>query len=411
MINYDYGPDVITTIDEYRTGPPSLLEESERNYQAAMRYYEQKQAKFLQYAAAKAEMESEQVMQTLEDLMRQLIENEWSQLAQTAQRMVNIDDSGKYIFKPVRDRQNLRVPRALFDKLRNGVNNKNFWSEMGFYYEEWLEERLGNLTNYKINEGFAELLKTFGMSGDIKSDSSIRAKNREIRADLAGGIGINVRTEINAQGKRSTIAYASGTNVPVELQVAFDIQDNRLQGEITDNETLKQYLDTNLFGFSLKRWDQDLYSTEKHITSASGLQRMVNSQFEQSGDRTWNAVYAYRTMINIVSRFLIDILGPINIALITGTNFIWTSELLSDTLFYMHLYSRTSAYVGFGQNRALQEIKPYIASSNVYIKRLIYGRMQALANSQLDYQRRYSGTNNDGTSYVGYGLTFTINNG
>jgi hypothetical protein len=44
-------------------------------------------------------------------------------------------------------------------------------------------------------------------------------------------------------------------------------------------------------------------------------------------------------MVNIISRFLLDILGPVNVAFITGKQFEWTSDFLSDALLTMHLYT------------------------------------------------------------------------
>jgi hypothetical protein len=86
---------------------------------------------------------------------------------------------------------------------------------------------------------------------------------------------------------------------------------------------------------------------------------MLNISYAASGADTWNALYAYRFMIHTVSRYLIDILGPINVAFITGSQFEWTNAFLTDALLSMNIYSD----IVTEEN----EIHPVIQSGNIYV--------------------------------------------
>jgi hypothetical protein len=92
-----------------------------------------------------------------------------------------------------------------------------------------------------------------------------------------------------------------------------------------------------MFGMSVKRWT----STEggHKLTQASGMAAKINATYEASLPKSWNFTYAYHTMLLIISRYLLDILGPTNVAYITGTGFTWANDFLSNALLSMNIYT------------------------------------------------------------------------
>ncbi len=371
----------IPSIDGYQESRRSglqLINETEKNYMVAQSYFVQKKMAFLKAICNNANIEIEKVEQGLITSMNKLIQQVWDK---TVNQVVlnNIDilnkKSGKYIVHNVTSSNWNSIPKELRDKIINGSGtNNNIYSMLGFAYEDWLENALKDNMQKSGDKTVDALLKKFLSkfikTGKVTSPSALRA-DTAIRSDLA--TGINEDTAADKNGLKA------------ELQVAFDIENYRkanglIKPELITNDIniLQEYINSDMFGFSVKRWTTSLYSQQKELTQSSGIKQLITNTFKKSGSHTWNAVYAYRTMVNIISRFLLDILGPVNVAFITGKQFEWTSDFLSDALLTMHLYTQT--YV-FKDDK--YEIKPYVNSNNIYVQRYKRGRKQALLQQGL----------------------------
>lgn len=352
----------------------NLTIETDLNYQAAQSYFVQKKMAFLKAMCNKANVEIEQVENALVSSMNSLITDKWNKINNSVLQqnvIVNNSRSGSYTIKENAQWKN--IPDWLRKRIIENSKNGNIFSILGFAYEDWLETHLkqaaSKVEDANINKLISDMLKQFKKTGSLKSNSSIRGDNLDIRPDLA--IGIDKRT----------VADVNNKDLKAELQTTFDIENYRkdhglLTPEAIQNDTnmLRSYIDSNMFGLSVKRWTSSK-SEPRVLTSASGMQQMVNKTYEQSGDHTWNALYAYRTMVHILSKFLLDILGPVNVAFITGTEFEWTSDFLSDALLTMNIYSpiMTDKY----------EILPKIQSGHIYVQHFKRGRKLALMQQQL----------------------------
>ena len=387
----------ISGYNESQRSGESLVYEADLNYQAAQNYFVQKKMAYLKAMCNKANMEIEKVENALVSSMNNMIQTQWNAINDSVLSEVNIYNSrsGSYSLKNGENGQWKRVPRWLREKIIQSAGNGNIFSILGFAYEDWLAQQLKKTTwmvgDENIKQLLHEFVSQFSKTGALKSNSSIRGNNLDIRPDLAVGID------------KKTVADVNNKKLKAELQTTFDIQNYRQDNNLLtpntisqDTNLLKEYIDSNMFGLSVKRWTSTK-SEPRVLTSASGMQQMINNVYKQSGTSTWNALYAYRTMIHILSRFLLDILGPVNVAFITGTKFEWTSDFLSDALLTMNIYSNimTDKY----------EILPYIQSGHIYVQHFKRGRQKALLQQDLSEKTKDKMTGKD---WEAYQLRFTI---
>lgn len=392
-----------STQETFRTGK-QFLNEAELNYQMTQNYFIQKKMAMLRMLSIKRNLDIQEVENGLVNSMNNLINTEWQQINDSVLQNVKISGgiSGQYTIKENVDWVN--IPPELVSIIKNKVDkNGNIFSILGLYYEKWLKETLStnivNTSNSAINYILNDFLKSFSQTGSLKTASALR-QYADIRPDLATGIA-------NQTGNDG-ILYDNSGKLAVELQTQFDIQNYRQQkGLLTpeaiaeDIDLLKEYIDSGMFGFSVKRWTSEK-SESRMLTSASGVQQIINAEYSSSGNKTWNAVFAYRKMIYIISKYLLDILGPVNVAFITGTSFIWTSDFLADALLTMNVYTK--------RMYANNEIKPYIQSGNIYVQHYKRGRKTAMLETRFSNSKYMFGKNKFGKkTWEAFQLRFSIN--
>lgn len=393
----------INMIENYRTGK-QLLNQAELNYQAAQNYYTQKKMFMLKMLCEKRELDIQEVENGLINSMNNLIQTQWQQINDTVLKNVKIGGgiSGKYTIKENANWVN--IPSDLVNLIKNKSDkNGNIFSMLGLYYEQWLKEQLNNAIvntgNNAINEVLNNFLAGFTQTGALKTSSAMR-QYADIRPDLATGIG--------AEAGADKILRDKNNNLSVELQTAFDIQSYREQNKLftmeaiqNDENILREYIEGDMFGFSVKRWTSEK-SEGRMLTSASGIQAIINHEYELAGNKTWNAIFAYRKMVFIISRYLLDILGPVNIAFITGTSFTWASDFLADALLTMNIYSK--------KIYANNEVKPYINSGNIYVQHYKRGRTAAMLATDFAKSNYMYGKNKKGDkTWEAFQLKFSIN--
>ena len=364
-------------------GNVSLLQaETQRNYQAVQNYYFQKKMMFLRFAAKKENESIEKIEDELVNSMDNLIQQVWGQINDSILGALDIGANGKYNFKQgINQFDTVIISKYIIKRLETSLcTTKNIYSELGFAYEEFLEQAMHGLASSVASAGLADILSGFTQTGGFKANSSIRADMKDIRPDLGYGI-----TKQNAE--------------EAELQVLFDVSNyyDKMSANEKDLENypeqLLKYLQSDMFGMSVKRWT----STEggHKLTQASGMAAKINATYEASLPKSWNFTYAYHTMLLIISRYLLDILGPTNVAYITGTGFTWANDFLSNALLSMNIYTQKK----YKNN----EGRPYIASGNIYINNYAQGRMNTMASAQYTKQTFVKGNN-----WNAYKLNFKI---
>lgn len=314
------------------------------NYASAKAYYSQRRQALERAFTANMQNNTNAIIQYIEEKAHEY-ENKVSEIVKQSLDKI---DNNTYTVK-----QNLTLPEtmeyrtsvenviAALSSFKSGtVSNRNIAAALGNEFENFLAEALSlNALEAEIDETvFAAIggaLSGFTKTGATKSRSWINAGVKDIRPDL----GLNMAMEIdnNNIARLVNATGPKGEKLAVELQEMFDL-DNFLPDNITSNEIIQSYLKSNAYGFSAKVWSAGSMNG-KEFSKSSTLQNFINNQFNKTkqANRTWESNYTARFIVYQISRDLLNIIGPMNVALITGDSFIWMDDFLTKRMFYMDM--------------------------------------------------------------------------
>lgn len=259
----------------------------------------------------------------------------------------------------------INVIKFLSGGKANVKSNQNVAAALGNEFENFLEralmpEALEGQVSSIITEGLNSLMSGFSGTGSLKSKGWTVTGKKNIRPDL----GLNMSAETTYKDAMGVLRL-KGSDLAVELQEEFDLE-NTLPEEITSNDILKAYLDSNAYGFSLKVWKS---SQGKEFAQSKQLQSYINQKFQEGRKRrkTWESTFTNEYVTWQISRLLLNIVGPMNVGVMTGKEFIWMDDFLSRRLFFMDVQiqglrksNRGPGYEGF----------PELPSSSIKIRQL-----------------------------------------
>ena len=242
-------------------------------------------------------------------------------------------------------------------------SNQNVAAALGNEFENFLEralmpEALEGQVSSIITDSLNSMLSGFSGTGSMKSKGWTVNGEKNIRPD----IGLNMAT---AYKDSDGVLRLPGSNLAVELQEEFYL-DDMLPKDITSNDILKAYLDSNSYGFSLKVWKS---AQGKEFAQSKQLQAYINQKFQEGRKRrkTWESTFTNEYVVWQISRLLINIIGPMNVGIMTGKEFIWMDDFLTRKIFFMDVQlqalrksTRGPGYEGF----------PELPSSSIKIRQL-----------------------------------------
>ena len=342
-----------------------LEKTTQLNYEAAARYYAQKKMNFLKLAKLKEKkLEEEEEKNFFENLskaiplvIQNIIIKSWQKIYQDVIGALEIsgrEEGFKYkIANPYNFTRMSSIPEEIKEKIIKGEEKANLYSLLGFEYEKFLEDKIKEVA-IELGEGkVEEIFNEFRSSGASKSVSALRTNYVDIRSDLA--------MNIQEKAGEDKILRDKSNNLPVELQQEFDITKYRTSNKEKDftDTVLNDYLKSNMFGLSVKLWNKRVGLQE--YTQSASLQQKINNVYNNRN--TWNRTYAVYKANEMVSKYLIDIIGPINIAVITGQEFTWMDEFINNNLFSMNVYAKE------GKEYKNNEIKPEIKDNKIYVRK------------------------------------------
>lgn len=342
-----------------------LEKTTQLNYEAAARYYAQKKMNFLKLAKLKEKkLEEEEEKNFFENLskaiplvIQNIIIKSWQKIYQDVIGALEIsgrEEGFKYkIANPSNFSRMSSIPEEIKEKIIKGEEKANLYSLLGFEYEKFLEDKIKEVA-IELGEGkVEEIFNEFRSSGASKSVSALRTNYVDIRSDLA--------MNIQEKAGEDKILRDKSNNLPVELQQEFDITKYRTSNKEKDftDTVLNDYLKSNMFGLSVKLWNKRVGLQE--YTQSASLQQKINNVYNNRN--TWNRTYAVYKANEMVSKYLIDIIGPINIAVITGQEFTWMDEFINNNLFSMNVYAKE------GKEYKNNEIKPEIKDNKIYVRK------------------------------------------
>ena len=242
-------------------------------------------------------------------------------------------------------------------------SNQNVAAALGNEFENFLEralmpEALEGQVSSIITDSLNSMLSGFSGTGSMKSKGWTVTGEKNIRPD----IGLNMAT---AYKDSDGVLRLPGSNLAVELQEEFYL-DDMLPKDITSNDILKAYLDSNSYGFSLKVWKS---AQGKEFAQSKQLQAYINQKFREGRKRrkTWESTFPNEYVVWQISRLLLNIIGPMNVGIMPGKEFIWMDDFLTRKIFFMDVQlqalrksTRGPGYEGF----------PELPSSSIKIRQL-----------------------------------------
>lgn len=336
---------------------------SQQNYQAAKNYYAQRR-----------QMLNNLFTKDTQNFFEEVIKYINEKITEYQEKVVNVVfsklnfENGQYFYngKPL---ENVSYPvQNVIERIGDRrMTQRNIASFLGLEFESFMEhalatDELAKVVSSESVEIINSLISGFTKTGNITSKSAITEGRRAIRPD----IGLGMAMQIDNSG----VARLKNSNTAVEFQALVDLSELvPEEKEITSAEVLQSYLNTNAFGFSMKLWKD---GNNKEFSQSSTLQKMINSQlktYDSFGRRlTWETNYTESYVVYQLSKYLLNIIGPMNVAIISGRNFTWMNDFIDNRIFYMtvqaeNLFEKSKRGAGY-------EIYPHIPDSSIKLKTL-----------------------------------------
>lgn len=193
---------------------------------------------------------------------------------------------------------------------------------------------------------------------------------------------------------RTDIAIGSGNitkDTQMELTIGLDLHNDELEALGTERkivnalirETVRNGVDLNVFGFQAKTYKG--LSGMKWMTSQS-----LGSELRRiyANDKYWSSNYASLYSVYFLSKYVINIVNPVNIGIVYTGGFQFMSDFLEHTRFYMNVIAKSTQKNEQGQPvRSSErrgggyEIIPTVASNEIMMRTLSKGSQMIAVNT------------------------------
>lgn len=378
----------------------TLIQATNHNYSIANNYYTQRRKMFKTFLTNQLNIAQSKVLQDLENNIQEAVQTYWTEGARKlAQDIMFGTKEGEFVnTQSVTERlEKIDVDNSYFTealiKAIKGQDYRQFWTALGIPFEQVLaNEVLPAAFNHMARNANGQIQNLLSIipSGSLTSTASTVSGQRAIRPDLIVGCsGISFQ-------KDDSGVLRSNEGLPVELQgqLQIGLPEESFTGttlDIQHNDILQRFLSeagSQFFGFSAKTWNGN--TNNKAFGHSSQLQSMLNKQFNQRdpfGKRHgWERNYTMEYIIYILSRNLINIMSPTNIAFITGQGLLWMDDFLQGHMFFMRAQLQGAGKDASGNDRYF----PNIVDSSIYIR--IYSAQASNAFVKRVIGRSYRGS-------------------
>lgn len=223
---------------------------------------------------------------------------------------------------------------------KNTTKGISIEQALGHEFEPWAANYLTQAANSKLNQiidtKIDEILEGFIPSGKttVKGKGFLRSSGKDIASDITFGRSL------------------ADNESELTIETKYDVEHR----QNTQTQFIEQILASKQgkYGLQLKNWDIDLGQHE--YATSTYIRDTLNEQFKtkveiKSGKYTnkyigpkepyqvtWNQVYAQAYANTKVAQYLLQIVGPLNIGLVTGTKFYWMSDIIKQAEFFMRVY-------------------------------------------------------------------------
>lgn len=350
----------------------------QQNYSVAMTYYRQKRIAFETQFYNQVNVNFEEIRQAFNMTLEQEWQKKIELLTNSLKAHPISGGRGGYYYTttasytPGLDWQVDRIV-SMAAGLGTFGRPSNPKAELGRVFEPFVRDKIFNNKNLDqavidtIDNGVNSVIAR--VTGNMTSKSAIQEGAPQIGPDVmvatSGSFGFK---------KSEGVLSAGSTQAAVELQTMIDLQ-------ITDDNTLlsmmQTYLQSNLAGLNLKYFTN---ASGKVFTKSTPLQNQLNDVFRQKHDgsyHTWEEEYATAYANWQVSRYLINLINPNVVAIVTGAEFQWVDAFLESHILRMRVQRASTTYkdkrLPFNSKRngrPSTETLPLIKTPDIYIQTL-----------------------------------------
>lgn len=341
--------------------PQVSLEEMQnsilQNYNAAQNYYSARRKSFLDLLASKGIS----IENNFKKDIMQIVQNSWSKLAQAFQQTISAGQGTQYYQQQFPE---LAAEFPLDTQLLDNMfrSKETFYQQRGFVFEDFIYNHIFSKllqTGQNFVNGHTNNLIALAVGSEVSKSGVVKGQ-KATRSDHL--IALESMRFSNRDGIFQENSYKSG--IPLELQgkLTLDLNDALPKSNMPmEVERLAKRLlgRTGMFyGFQAKTYSN---LKDARWMNSSVMQGMINSVFNQTDSKgsrhTWENEYAGVYTTYFLSHQLMAIINPVNIGLVTGSNFYWIDDLLATRRFYMGVsmsesfgkHKRSNTRTGFPQ--------------------------------------------------------------
>ena len=352
----------------------------QHNYNVAISYYAQKRAMMEQYY----EQHMSTSINALQEYITTIIEKFHEQIVKQVVDNITFQEGKAIVNKSLPNLEVVLPVQEILEKIANakghGYTKQGVGALIGNTFESYSTKALQG-TNEEFKDavsGAASQLADIVVDDLINNLNVVGTGNIKGRAATVKGVK-NIRPDI---GLNFSDEQLQGYNVELEGWLNLSNIDALKMEVLQDHELLKNFLQSNAYGLSVKVWSQ---ANNKEFAQSSTLQEMINNQlitYSQYGNRTtWEGQYTMDFVNLQVSKYLINIISPTNVAIVTSSGFTWMNDFLANKLFTMQVQLGT---INISHRGPDGEGFPQVISSSIMIKQFANAEMRFNYNVRMN---------------------------
>lgn len=327
-----------------------LVKQTNENYKVAIAYYEQKKLAF------------KSALKDQGEFFWDMMINELGKKAQSFASMIKA--------KAEKCITNNTPPDKL---LENGKEDEYY-----VYIKELFDDRYFNkggkpqLNTYKLGFTFEKFLANHSFdSQDLKKALAFINQQTNSLLQNVGAIQQYAYTTGRVTDTRTDIALTSGEKIgQMELIKELDLEQDPPAGmSMTDfllSEIANSDIDVNIAGFQVKAYEKG--SDQKRWQNSQVIADRITNLFNAANARTWAKNYVINYPTWFISKYLINVINPVNIGLISMGGIEYMDEWLAKYRLYMEVsWREDTGKVSPNSNRGGgTEVRlPYVAQRTI----------------------------------------------
>ena len=235
-----------------------------------------------------------------------------------------------------------------------------------------------HLNTYKLGLQFEQFITNNALSSaQLQKASKAIEMAQNLALQHVGAISQKAWSTGISSDTRTDVALSSHqitNDTLMELSSELDIEQDPLPGETAGDMILdavsRAGIDISIYGFQLKTYKSN--SDDKRWQNAQAMADRITELFSSAGNRTWSSNYVVNYPTWFLSKYLINIINPVNIGNITLDGI----EYMDEWLQHVRLYMETAWAKSTGRNASgergggVEVLHPYIASRHVLIRQI-----------------------------------------